>query len=561
MDFAEHSACQTKLTNIWKGSLAAHTSQLKILLTIFFPPLIYFLKFNKTPKSPTFLHSSDVEPEVSLDPSLFEFKKLSIAGGKSSKVNFVPAKNVIKDSTVRTKFQEVRFFCGRDNTISLVQAAYMFYEAPVTKFLTNIIAYLIFLALFSYFLLTNVNPVDEPNSPSAIEYIVWVWFLTMMIEEIRQVIIGDQRSVKYKLKNWWSNFWNQFDFVMYLLVIISVILRFELYMSAHFVYVRIVYSITLVMTFLRFMQFFFAEKNMGPKVIMIRKMLTDLMFFFLILLVFILSFGAAYHINMFPNAPVSWSILYYVLYYPYFQIHGNLFLEDMQGEDVSGCTRNETIWRNDPMNRCPEKNAIVPVLLAVYMVLTNILLINILIAMFSYTFQSVQDNSTKVWRFYRFALVYEYFDRPSMVPPIIIFNHVWRIIRYLLFLAGRMTKRHNDFSLQLSDENNLRLTLFEKEAMEVYLARSSVREREQLDRRVATTAERLEMVMDDLQRIKEAVQQQEKGHLPKEEMTTAVKAATVSAPPSIPGVTALDESLISQSDISLKHARNQFLKW
>lgn len=88
------------------------------------------------------------------------------------------------------------------------------------------------------------------------------------------MIIGDQRSWKYKIKNWWSNFWNQFDFVMYLLVIVSVILRFELFTDFHFVYVRIVYSITLVMTYLRFMQFFFAEKNMGPKVIMIRKMVS-----------------------------------------------------------------------------------------------------------------------------------------------------------------------------------------------------------------------------------------------------------------------------------------------
>ncbi|KAI8729643.1 transient receptor potential cation channel subfamily M member 5 [Biomphalaria glabrata] len=547
MDFAEHSSCQTKLTNIWKGSLAPHTSQLKILFTIFFPPLIYFLKFNKVTKSNRLLHPSEVEPEAIAEHLTLEVNKNSNTKDKTAKIGFVPAKQKSTDSTVRTKFQEVRFLCGQENSISLFQAAYMFYRAPVTKFLNNIIAYLIFLGLFSYFLLTNVNPANEPNSPSVVEYIVWVWFLTMMIEEIRQVIIGDQRSWKYKIKNWWSNFWNQFDFVMYLLVIVSVILRFELFTDFHFVYVRIVYSITLVMTYLRFMQFFFAEKNMGPKVIMIRKMLTDLMFFFLILLLFILSFGAAYHINMFPNAPINWSIMYYVLYYPYFQLHGNLFLEDMQGEDTSGCTRNETIWRNDPMNRCPEKNAIVPILLAVYMVLTNILLINILIAMFSYTFQSVQDNSTKVWRFYRIALVYEYFDRPALVPPIIIFNHIWRILRYILYLKGRMTKRHNDFSVHFNEEINMRLTLFEKEAMEVHLARSSVREKEQLDRRVASTAERLELVMDDLQRIKEAVQQQEKGQGVADIMTSD-RLNILSASPTVDSIM----TQVSQSEEKLK---------
>ena len=30
MDFAEHSACQTKLTSIWKGRMALYTSEMKV---------------------------------------------------------------------------------------------------------------------------------------------------------------------------------------------------------------------------------------------------------------------------------------------------------------------------------------------------------------------------------------------------------------------------------------------------------------------------------------------------------------------------------------------------
>ena len=45
------------------------------------------------------------------------------------------------------------------------------------------IAYLVFLGLFSYFLLTNFYP----EVPSAFEYVVWGWTITMFIEEMRQV--------------------------------------------------------------------------------------------------------------------------------------------------------------------------------------------------------------------------------------------------------------------------------------------------------------------------------------------------------------------------------------
>jgi transient receptor potential cation channel subfamily M protein 2 len=55
------------------------------------------------------------------------------------------------------------------------------------------------------------------------------------------------------------------------------------------------------------------------------------MFFFLILSVFVLSFGVAYHANLFPESPPSWSILVNVLYFTYFQMYGELFLENLEG--------------------------------------------------------------------------------------------------------------------------------------------------------------------------------------------------------------------------------------
>ena len=52
------------------------------------------------------------------------------------------------------------------------------------------------------------------------------------------------------------------------------------------------------------------------------------------------------------------------------------------GDESTGCTTNETIWREDPYKRCAKDVFIVPILLAIYMILTNILLVNLLIAMF-----------------------------------------------------------------------------------------------------------------------------------------------------------------------------------
>ena len=48
----------------------------------------------------------------------------------------------------------------------------------------------------------------------------------------------------------------------------------------------------------------------------------------------------------------------------------------------------------------------------------------------SHTFEMVQQQSIKTWSFYRYSLTEEYQDKPTLVPPIVILNHLWRIVTY-----------------------------------------------------------------------------------------------------------------------------------
>ncbi|XP_041363123.1 transient receptor potential cation channel subfamily M member 2-like [Gigantopelta aegis] len=94
----------------------------------------------------------------------------------------------------------------------------------------------------------------------------------------------------------------------------------------------------------------------------------------------------------------------------------------------------------------------------------------------------------KVWRFYRLSLIFEYYNRPILVPPIIIINHMFRIMRYLVFKKCNKYKMANEFKEKNDDNENDRLNLFEKMATERYLARSNLRERQKLNTRVSRTA-------------------------------------------------------------------------
>lgn len=50
--------------------------------------------------------------------------------------------------------------------------------------------------------------------------------------------------------------------------------------------------------------------------------------------------------------------------------------------DISPCTDDPVLWSNGTLPRCPQANWVVPALLAIYILITNVLMLNLLIAMF-----------------------------------------------------------------------------------------------------------------------------------------------------------------------------------
>jgi len=66
------------------------------------------------------------------------------------------------------------------------------------------------------------------------------------------------------------------------------------------------------------------------------------------------------------------------------------------------------------------------------MALSAIILVNLLIAMFSNTFDRLENDTDRIWKFQRYSLICEYLTRPSLPAPLIIFSHLWRLILLIL---------------------------------------------------------------------------------------------------------------------------------
>ena len=61
----------------------------------------------------------------------------------------------------------------------------------------------------------------------------------------------------------------------------------------------------------------------------------DLSYFVIILFVFIVGYGVASQAILYPNNPLDWVLIKDVLHMAYFQIYGELFLEDIEGKAIN----------------------------------------------------------------------------------------------------------------------------------------------------------------------------------------------------------------------------------
>uniref|UniRef100_A0A7M5X419 Ion transport domain-containing protein n=1 Tax=Clytia hemisphaerica TaxID=252671 RepID=A0A7M5X419_9CNID len=100
--------------------------------------------------------------------------------------------------------------------------------------------------------------------------------------------------------------------------------------------------------------------------------------------------------------------------------------------------------QENPDDPCPDEigQKIVPIYMAIYMLMTNILLLNLLIAIFNNTYEKVQENSDRLWKFKRYDVINEYNDRPSFCPPFIVLAHIWFFVFFLFRCCCKGTKQN-----------------------------------------------------------------------------------------------------------------------
>lgn len=381
-------------------------------------------------------------------------------------------------------------FDNTENKVSWKRKFLWIYQAPVSVFFCNVFFYILFLSLFGFVITAKFC-----IQPHWTECLLIFWTVTLIFEEIRQIL---QEPGTQKLRSWWSDLYNNFDFLGYILFMAGIVLKIMTYFKVkaegghdiiepehhcplvfdnNYLYAsHILYCLSFITLTIRIMDFYSNSRRLGPKVLMVTSMFMDMIQFLAIMVIFVLSYGIAVQGILYPNEWRVGKILYNIIYTPYFQVYGELFIgelttyafEDHLDPEKGECSNlpfrshiNETSGHDpyDPQ-RCPNPNKMVEVLQAFYILISNVLLLNLLVALFSNTFEEIQEHSEKYWKFQRYSLIREYYQRPAFVPPFIILSHLNSIGRYLGSKCWGKYKGHKvqEWYNKHNNETNIYLT-------------------------------------------------------------------------------------------------------
>ena len=443
VSFMGMSCCYTKLSSNWLGKMSLATPIYKVLAVTFLPFLIFNIKFR---------------PED-------EFANVRPPSNRKSQVDSIKKSDFLVETAVSDERKEVlihrKVGCRKSiNRIGIFEALICFYSAPVTKFMTSTLSYVVFLAIFSIYLLTDWYSISKITP---IEAIIWIWAFVIFIEEIRQIFNTNSGTLWAHLSFFWSNWWHRVDIVSFTLFLTAAICHCCLasYFNQFYpnevndqrvisgdrharllnVAVMDLYNLSLLLYYIRLLSLFYVSQSIGPKVIALLRMVIDVGFFVAIYIVLLLAFSVPIQSLAFPRSRLSWQLFEFVFYDFVLMLFDLNELSEPRVRarlNELGCIQYNA---SDPLTysenlsldqRCPELNYLAVFLFVLYLVATLIILLNLLIALFSYTINDVSSISAAVWRFNMYEFVLGYHNKSSLVPPLSVFEHVVSLVVHVI---------------------------------------------------------------------------------------------------------------------------------
>ncbi|XP_024151071.1 transient receptor potential cation channel subfamily M member 7 isoform X2 [Oryzias melastigma] len=473
--FVAHTCTQMLLSDMWMGRLNMRkNSWYKVILSILVPPAILLLEYKSKAEMAHIPQSQD-DHQMTMEDSEHNFQNLH------EDIQMDVFKEARSHDHVEAKHDMETHV--RSRKLPLTRKIYAFYHAPIVKFWSNTLFYLGFLMLYTYVVLVKMI-----ETPSTQEWVVIVYIFTSAIEKIREMFMSEAGKISQKIKVWFSDYFNVSDF----LAIVTFFIGFGLRLGGGEAFIpgRIVYCLNIIFWYVRLLDILAVNQQAGPYVMMIAKMVANMFYIVVIMIVVLLSYGVPRKAILYPNEEPSWTLAKDVVFQPYWMMYGEVYAYEI---DVCANNSEESVR---PL--CAAGVWLTPFLQAVYLFVQYILMVNLLIAFFNNVYMQVKSISNLVWKFQRYHFIMAYHDKPVLPPPFIFLCHV-----YSLFCMCRKRKKESTYGpkLFLTEEDQKKLHDFEEQCVETYFHEKDDQFHSGSEERIRLTSQRVETMSLQLKEV------------------------------------------------------------
>ncbi|CAH1408067.1 unnamed protein product [Nezara viridula] len=337
------------------------------------------------------------------------------------------------------------------------------FSLPVNKLLSNVASYCIFLLLV--FIQSNVNKKNQTRDtkPTGVEIFLVIYVLTFIYNSIRSLL-------KQGVHRFFKFMWNIYELVMELFFIIAFVFLIAAEIKTtikgnknverkywHYLDPELIsesfFVLAAIMAFMRILLIFQISYHLGPLQVSLGKMTNDCAMFSVIFAIIIIAFTAglckfySYYEDMVQTNPDTGEVessqvnsftgvldTFKTLFWGLFGM-SSFDVADVIVENLEDNSSNSTTTNEHHLTEAVGYFAF-----ATYMILTVIVILNMLIATMSNTFQKVTDNLDTEWLFGRTEVYMSYIDLPVLPPP---FNVIPTTHALVNLVKGYKTKARN----------------------------------------------------------------------------------------------------------------------
>ncbi|XGW23872.1 hypothetical protein V3C99_005801 [Haemonchus contortus] len=492
--FLAHPCCQRLLAELWHGSLRVRSgTNLRVLAALICPPAALALAY-KVPHNPSRdqdIHSEESTMYDTMSTCRTDRPEGNSAGSMMSlhlhrlfKTASIRRKNVLASDELEELVEngapkKVTMMSSKrssglhppvdelyiEESLSALAKMRAFYSAPITKFWSWCIAFAIFLMLSSYVLL-----IETPVNPTNIEYATLAYIVVYTVEHIRKLFDQETPKLREKCRVFYTKYYNLLTATALLLFLVG--FGFRMQPSMRHSYGRVILSCSNVLWYMKVLEYLSVHPLLGPYIQMAAKMVVSMCYIIVLLLVTLMAFGVSRQAITYPHEKWNWLLVRNIFYKPYFMLYGEVYAGEI---DTCGDEAWKAFRKGETPTgtNCVPGGWIPPVLMTIFLLVANILLINMLIAIFNNIFNDTNIRSHEVWLFQRYGQVMEYNDTPLLPPPFTVLAYMARLLCFFSKKKTLKTGKERDdviakcsTRLYLSAEELRELHDFEEDCMD-----------------------------------------------------------------------------------------------